>query len=144
MENCIPHRFWAQAENRGRRITTGSWENNTFYMFRKTKECDSRKVGTVSCNLLQCFKDSQFLEAVANILVYTASGSLAVFSNSHIICFLVFWFNRISVFLGEQLGPKWCKNSADESRNHRSGNISDKKDNSHLLYSWLNDTNSFF
>lgn len=41
MENCIPHRFWAQAENRGTRITTGSWENNTFKCLKSDIKHDS-------------------------------------------------------------------------------------------------------
>lgn len=82
MENCIPHRFWAQAENRGTRITTGSWGNKTFYTLSviAQRSCCVQP-HTVKCRL---FTSHSIVKVVADILIDVASKYLAVMSKCHL------------------------------------------------------------
>lgn len=114
MENCIPHRFWAQAENCGTRITTGSWGNTTRFMF-KIRKCGSTVVVCVVCSQIQW--------AVLCATLTQSDSSLSQSSRRHICvycfrisCCLFYLPVQLNIIFSNLTGSiwtgRWCTHSA--------------------------------
>lgn len=81
MENCIIHRFWAQAKRRGTRITTGSWENEALQMLKMTKRPTAEILFSVFVFHLIWRPSLSFtwIQPIAGTLFYTAVDYVAYF-----------------------------------------------------------------